>query len=373
MERVLESIAEDCCDVPVHMSPCFYEPPISSCVQPVPLNLPYVDSSVNPVYLGCYIAVVDSVYQNGVGLLGKSGLPVGVSRDLGMGEQGLTGEVMDTDEKLDGLSHDVKVLKSEIRQILLDIREHVRTYYENPIVDEDGSDEQSAVSDVGIIEGEESGQQFRVAGGTGLVDRGPSVRMEAGVRRLITEEDEPPSLSSASFKEESESQEMRFVTDGGGHSLGGDFLAEAQEEVDVYQENDVVGVMELLGARGGNGDRGAKREIYRQDFGEELEDEDLDGPFELTTVAMLTRWVSNGVEVVGRRKMETIVEMYQMMGNMSPRTKETIVRLIRLSDANDPKGTVSTTACVPILMQLNVILGDRQQQTIDPTLLSMLL
>jgi hypothetical protein len=373
MERVFESTAENCCDVPAHMSLCLSEPPISSCVQPVPLNLPYVDSSVNPVYLGCYIAVVDSVYQNGVGLLEKSGLPVGVLRDLSMGEQGLSGEVMDTDEKLDGLSYDVKVLKSEIRQILLDIREHVRTYYENPMADEDGSDERHAVSDLGIIDGEESEEQFRVADGTGLIDRGPSVRMEAGVQQLITEEDEPPSLSSASFKEQSESQGMRFVMDGGGHSLGDDFLAEDQEEVDVYQENDVVGVMELLGARRDNGDRGAKRETYRQDFGEELEDGDLDGPLELTTVAMLTRWVSNGVGVVGRRRMETIVEMYQMMGNMSPRTKEAIVRLIRLSDCDEPKGAVPTTACVPILMQLNVILGDRQQQMIDPTLLSMLL
>jgi len=64
MERVFESTVEDCCDVPAYVSLCLSELPISSCVQPVPLNLPYVDSSVNPVYLRCYIAVVDSVYQN---------------------------------------------------------------------------------------------------------------------------------------------------------------------------------------------------------------------------------------------------------------------------------------------------------------------
>ena len=52
-----------------------------------------------------------------------------------------------------------------------------------------------------------------------------------------------------------------------------------------------------------------------------------------------------------------------MSGNLDPRIREVIIRLMRLADAEEPIGSVSMTETLPVMMQLNMILSQGSQQT----------
>ena len=59
-----------------------------SCKQRLPLNLPYVDFSVNHIYLRCYVTVVDSGYQKILSLQ-KMEVPCSASWEVNLGGEGL--------------------------------------------------------------------------------------------------------------------------------------------------------------------------------------------------------------------------------------------------------------------------------------------
>ena len=312
---------------------------------------------------------------------------------------------MDISQKIEELSHEMKILKNEIRQVLLDIREHVLTYYQTPPTAENAGGEEGveelAEKQTGSGKKEEQLAPAPATGSGTTVNIGtdfrsaPDVRMEAPAGPARGQRVEGP--SSASFRDEPVDNGVGFRDEPFGSDMGfgggrddfsagdfggerqrggrqdfsaGDFGGERQQKGRGGQGDDMLGMMQLLKGMGGQGGG----DEYAN-YGSRQSAPPPNGGMDLTTIAMLARWVSNGIRRVGRKRMQSIVEMYQMTGNLSPKAREVIVRLVRMSDSEDPKGAVPMTACIPVLMQLNTILGGRQQGGggLDPALLSILL
>ena len=345
---------------------------------------------------------------------------------------------MDISQKIEELSHEMKILKNEIRQVLLDIREHVLTYYQTPPTAENAGGEEGVeeLAEKQTGSGKKEEQLAPATGSGTTVNIGtdfrgaPDVRMEAPAGPARGQRVEGPSSASfrdepvdngVGFRDEPFGSDMGFgggrddfsagdfggerqrggrqdfsAGDFGGERQGGgrqdfsagdfggerqrggrqdlsagDFGGERQQKGRGGQGDDMLGMMQLLKGMGGGQGGGDEYANY----GSRQSAPPPNGGMDLTTIAMLARWVSNGIRRVGRKRMQSIVEMYQMTGNLSPKAREVIVRLVRMSDSEDPKGAVPMTACIPVLMQLNTILGGRQQGGggLDPALLSILL
>jgi hypothetical protein len=308
---------------------------------------------------------------------------------------------MDISQKIEELSHEMKILKNEIRQILLDIREHVLTYYQNAPAERGGEEGVEELAEQQRDSGVKEEQLAPATGSGTTVNIGtdlrgaPDVRMEAPAgqargqmleRQSSASFRDEPVDGGIGFRDEPFGSDMGFgggrddfsAGDFGGERQGGgrqdfsagDFGGERQQRGRGGQGDDMLGMMQLLNGMGGQGGG----DEYTN-YGSRQPAPPPNGGMDLTTIAMLARWVSNGIRRVGRKRMQSIVEMYQMTGNLSPKAREVIVRLVRMSDSEDPKEAVPMTACIPVLMQLNTILGGRQQRGggLDPALLSILL
>ena len=98
---------------------------------------------------------------------------------------------MEINQRLDELSHEMKVLKNEIRQCLLDVREHVLTYYQSaPVAVGAPATASGGAEGVEELAREESAQEMveQVGGGgptpvinvTSNVNESPDVNMGGG-------------------------------------------------------------------------------------------------------------------------------------------------------------------------------------------------
>ncbi|MDY6834964.1 MAG: hypothetical protein SVY53_09230 [Chloroflexota bacterium] len=109
-----------------------------------------------------------------------------------------------------------------------------------------------------------------------------------------------------------------------------------------------------------------------QTNGKKLMHERYDPPqypnLELDTIARITHWVSNGVQSIGRERMEVVVDMYNMTGNLSSKARDTILKLIRFSEEEEPGGNIPISDCIPIMMQLNSILISEKDSTEPPSI-----
>ncbi len=82
-----------------------------------------------------------------------------------------------------------------------------------------------------------------------------------------------------------------------------------------------------------------------------------DGSMDLTTVAGLTQWAGNSMRKVGKKRVESIVEVYEMSGLLPAQFKEILLRLIDLADGEEPEGRVTVKDCIAVFVQLDSILG----------------
>ena len=161
--------------------------------------------------------------------------------------------------------------------------------------------------------------------------------------------------------------DMQDMMGGGGMGMGGD----------MQDMMTMMGMMTGNSGMGGNMNTPQPQAGRRQQQANQNQNQNQNLQLDMPTIAMLARWANNGIRKAGRKRMETILEMYQMTGNLSPQTRNVIIRLMRLADAPEPTGDVPMTATIPIMMQLNTILGNgRQQQNgqnmMNPALLSMM-
>jgi hypothetical protein len=91
----------------------------------------------------------------------------------------------------------------------------------------------------------------------------------------------------------------------------------------------------------------------------------------LITIAGLSRWVDESTEKIGKERTEVMVEACHMVGHMPAELKDLVIRLVRLSQADEPKkGKINTRDYLGVIAQLDNLLGYNSES--ESALLSIL-
>lgn len=90
----------------------------------------------------------------------------------------------------------------------------------------------------------------------------------------------------------------------------------------------------------------------------------------LGMVTALIHWVTESTKELGQEGTKTIVEISELMGNLSPDIKSILFKLISLSPSNQ-SGEVTTRGCLSSLLKLTEMMGKCSKA--EATLVSMIL
>jgi len=200
--------------------------------------------------------------------------------------------------RIKNLEDEVKILKNEIQQILLDIREQYLNY-QNPFNVEPRLDERKI----------------------------PTARLtEEPVPKVHkldnAEKDARPGLISLPDKEEQES------------------LSRSPEP-------------ELQAERGDSGGDGP---VFKVDNKVEKRNNGQQKAVDLATIAGLTQWVDHTTQRVGKQRTEAIVEGLNIMEHLTPAIEKFLLKFIQVSEAKEPE-QVTTKDYLSVLSQLESLLG----------------
>ena len=123
---------------------------------------------------------------------------------------------------------------------------------------------------------------------------------------------------------------------------------------------------------GGEAEKNEERDEGGYLSSEKMEEVKKSGKkIDLSLVLMLARWAEEGIRRIGKRKVEGILEIYELAGHLSPDLKEILLKLIHLSDTEEPQDKVTIKDLLAVLLQLDALVGKNQR--VDLKLLSLLL
>ncbi len=241
---------------------------------------------------------------------------------------------MELNQKIIELETQIKLLKNEVKETLLDIRESILDH-QNPFTTSDLSS----------------------------MANGSDQRQEATVQTVALQ------------------QEQLLVS------------------VEKQQEQSAVGVEKLPLDQeiAGNQDSKAKSEAIEEEQGSSQEREIPAKTYEsfnkttpppisesplpsggqhhrtldLATIAGLARWTASGIDRIGRKRIEAIVNIYRAAGHLPSGLDEVLLQLTYLADSNEPDTPVTMTDCIAVLIQLDSLI--ERGNNPETALLSLLL
>ena len=85
------------------------------------------------------------------------------------------------------------------------------------------------------------------------------------------------------------------------------------------------------------------------------------GRLDLVTIVGLAQWVEEGMAMIGREKLEALVEVCQMSGRLRPELRDAIMRLARSYPAENAGGQATGRDYLAILVKLENLLGNSTQ------------
>ena len=258
------------------------------------------------------------------------------------------------ENSLKSAEDELTLIKNQIQQTLLDIREHVLET-SNPFIvpaftgPEDGTDSPldsalgtDASADSGAATGEE-----------GLAEESGDVEEEQleGTGEPSAEEEE---IVESEFGAP-EDEEIIVDSDGGPGAGGMQFQdlveGESEPEEEESAEDDP--------ADPADGEQTQEQEEEEDAAGvREAEPEPLD----LISLAGLVRWVAATLERVGRARTEVVLDAYEQSGRMSPEVKQVARTLCELAD-EDPYTGIPVRDIVGAMMRLESVLGNDDGQS----------
>lgn len=221
---------------------------------------------------------------------------------------------MKDEQRINALEEEVKVLKNEIKTVLLDLREQYLTI-QNP---------------------------FGYSGGTAITV--------------------PASKEKEDQREELKSEPRQEYTAGGQgnmpESASRNTLPRLWQEAGPDDEEE--GEEELL-PKGPMSSHKRTRE-HNLSAGKSKVD--------LVVVAGLTHWIDQATAKLGKERTEILVEMSFAMGHLPEKLKDALIRMIRVSHHELKGQSITSSDYLSILAQLENLLADPKQQ--DKALLSIL-
>ena len=237
---------------------------------------------------------------------------------------------MEIDDRVNQLEDEIKVLKNEVQAVLLDIRESYLNR-ENPFNPE--------VSAIPIAPA--------VANVTAPQIQQPPIYVNAPPRRApeVDREDERRETGETGddvvpVKKQEKQTEQEHLDDEGepvGKEEFDDSNETAQEEVNrVLQSNE---------QRASHSGSKKNSDSFREN-----------GKVDLITVAGLTQWVTDAVQRLGREKTETILDISEVVGLLTPELKNILAKFVgRASGEYNHNATIRDY--ITSLVELERLLG----------------
>ena len=243
---------------------------------------------------------------------------------------------MAVENRVRDLENEVKILKNEIKTILLNIQDHVLTYYSSPFVAATASQSaaKQAESDVGSAQSGTSSWE----GALTVVDR-----LEEAAAEIPASDNGAEVLVPDKMPEPTPDQ-MRGM-------MGLDTGDDSDNLMDLLQA--------FTGSPGGG-------------FGQQPQNDDAwlssltGGSVDLAMLAKLSAWVNSTSRVLGGKRTKAMLDTYAMSGLVAPN----LVRLLGLFvkfDSPAPKGKVPNKALLTALLNLDRALGRK----VDPTTMAL--
>jgi len=203
---------------------------------------------------------------------------------------------MDMTKKVQQLEDEVKLLKNEVHQTLLDIKESLAS----------GAAYQQPPSSPVPAEPPTTPPKFEVP----VQEEEPAPRVE---RR---EREEEPEMSQAEVRTE-----------------------EKMDYVPSFVEHRVPREEPGPSRRKADGDGDSRR-------------------IDLATLATLGNWADRSARRIGRERVEAILDVYQVTGYLPQNLKEVLLRLLALDNAPVNEEEISLRDCITVLLELNgIVIG----------------
>ena len=203
---------------------------------------------------------------------------------------------MDMTKKVQQLEDEVKLLKNEVHQTLLDIKESLVS----------GATYQQPPSSPAPAEPPTTPPKFEVP----VQEEEPAPRVE---RR---EREEEPEMSQAEVRTE-----------------------EKMDYVPSFVEHRVPREEPGPSRRKADGDGDSRR-------------------IDLATLATLGNWADRSARRIGRERVEAILDVYQVTGYLPQNLKEVLLRLLALDNAPVNEEEISLRDCITVLLELNgIVIG----------------
>ena len=196
-------------------------------------------------------------------------------------------------EKWQALEEEMKLLKNEIKQVLIDIKERIDNPSAPPTL-------QSNVKKVSLSSwGKAADEELKV---------------EPTTPKLETVDDKSEVMGTKMIEDEH--------TNGNGNVHG-------------KANQDLMGTTIKMGNVPGPNGNGFHNS---SPFGSQpvTQSSSLTGKpsTDLVTVAMLSRWLANGVKKVGRQRMEVLVDIYSQLGGFPPTLRDAMMKLLNTDDGD---------------------------------------
>lgn len=93
---------------------------------------------------------------------------------------------------------------------------------------------------------------------------------------------------------------------------------------------------------------------------------------DLLTVATLASWIEEGVTRVGKERLRALIDIYVAMGGVSSQMHEIITKLITLDGNQEPTETVTLKECMRLLVDLDGLLWRSRTNNVNAALLNSL-
>jgi len=216
-------------------------------------------------------------------------------------------------EKIELLENEVAVLKNEIRQVLLDIRDNLLTNYQNPFSNIDLSS---------LARAEDAPKVQHV-----------TVEHLAGPGQGAAQQAAPASPAQVEGQGQVAVEQAAPASPAQPDGHGQDTARPAQP----------APTGQSAAAEGGEN-------VYA----------------DLAAVAALSRWLGSGVHKVGKQRMEAVVEIYAMLGGLSPGLKDVLCRLLSLDDGEG----LALRDCIAMLIELDSLMWRTRAGRGDAAILS---
>ncbi len=341
------------------------------------------------------------------------------------------------DKNLEELQDELKVLKNELKETLVDIRDHLLTTAQNPFHSgpslargtkdtspkiEDEPEETVKVS--AVAPNRATGPEMQASsptvasspaaqttapaangggpwpaqfgGGPGFPNSPPSLfgpplqSNAAGALALDPQSGPMPEPGEAPARMRTEKsvdkvERMKKPTKVNGYRKVAPqekemFLPEEDEEDEKdmdgdmdMEDEDKMSTSKHNGHNGKNGKAGTDALLETELVASAPKRKPQGQAADLVTVAMLAPWLDTSLQKIGRERLIAVVSMYSSMGGISNELKDVIVQLIQLDGADAPKSDVPLRDSLRVLAELDDLLQRGRLDVTGAALLSVYL